>query len=232
MTRVTIDVGGTFTDCLVVDEAGEVHEFKAQTTPADPALGLIRVLDKAAAHFGLGLPQFMANVGLLIAHGTTLSTNALLTGRTAKVGLLTTDGFRDTIQIRLGYKNIHTSRFNLFVPPYRALVPRHLRLGVRERVLTTGEILTPLREEDVYAAIEAFMKENVEAVAICFLHSYVNPEHERRVAAICRREMPGVYVTASHEVLPVFREYERFSTTVVSAAVGPITERYLKTMTE
>src|SRR3990172_3478320 len=231
MIRVTIDVGGTFTDCLVLDEAGEIHEFKSETVPSDPAAGLIRVLEKASKHFGLDLPRFMANVGLLIAHGTTLSTNALLTGKTAKVGLLTTDGFRDTIQFRRGYKNVHTTRFNLFVPPYRAIVPRHLRLPIRERVLHTGEILTPLHEEDVDAAVAKLKEANVEAVAICFLHAYANPQHEERALEICRREMPGVYVTASHEVLPVFREGERFSTTVVSAAVGPITERYLNALT-
>ncbi|MBI2998533.1 MAG: hydantoinase/oxoprolinase family protein, partial [Deltaproteobacteria bacterium] len=231
MTRVTVDVGGTFTDCLVLDESGEIYEFKAPTTPPDPTTGLIEVLNKAAHHFHLDLRQFMANIGLLIAHGTTLSTNALLTGKIAKVGLLATEGFRDTIQIRRGYKNIRTTRFNLFVPPYRALVPRYLRLGIRERTLNTGEILTPLREEDVHAAIAQLKEEKVEAVAICFLHSYINPEHERRAAEICRRELNGTYVTASHEVLPVFREFERFSTTVVSAAVGPVTERYLKTLT-
>jgi len=231
MIRVTIDVGGTFTDCLVMDEAGEIHEFKSETVPAGPAAGLIRVLEKASTHFGLTLPDFMANVGLLIAHGTTLSTNALLTGKTAKVGLLTTDGFRDTTQFRRGYKNVHTSRFNLFVPPYRALVPRHLRLPVRERVLYTGEILIPLHEEDVHAAIATLKDAKVEAVAVCFLHSYANPAHEQRALEICRREMPGTYVTASHEVLPVFREGERFSTTVVSAAVGPITQQYLNALT-
>ena len=231
MIRVTIDVGGTFTDCLVLDEAGEIHEFKSETVPADPAAGLIRVLEKASAHFGLSLTQFMANVGLLIAHGTTLSTNALLTGKTARVGLITTDGFRDTTQFRRGYKNIRTSRFNLFVPPYRALVPRHLRLPVRERILHNGEILIPLNEEDVRAAIAKLKEAKVEAVAICFLHSYANPDHELQALEICRREMPAIYVTASHQVLPVFREGERFSTTVVSAAVGPITEGYLNALT-
>ncbi len=231
MIKVMIDVGGTFTDCLVQDEGSAIHEFKSPTTPDDPTTGLTRVLEKAAAHFGLDLAGFMARVGILLAHGTTLSTNALLTGRVAKVGLLATKGFRDTIEIRRGYKNLRTSRFNVFVPPYKPLVPRYLRLSVEERTLHTREVLTPLREGDVYAAVKAFKEEGVEAVAICFLHSYANPLHERRALEICRQEMNGIYVTASHEVLPVFREYERFSTTVVSAAVGPITERYLSALT-
>ena len=224
------DVGGTFTDCLVLDDQGEVHAFKSPTTPEDPTLGLTNALGKAARSFSMDLPRFMSNVHLLIAHGTTLSTNALLTGRIAKVGLLATKGFRDTIEIRRGYKNIRTSRFNVFVPPYKPLVPRDLRFPVEERTLYTGEILKPLKEEDIYPAIQKFKKEKVEAVAICFLHSYINPAHEKRALEICRQELNGVYVTASHEVLPVYREYERFSTTVVSAAVGPITAHYLKAL--
>lgn len=224
------DVGGTFTDCLVLDDHGEVHAFKSPTTPDDPTRGLTDALTKAARFFRMELPEFMSNVHLLIAHGTTLSTNALLTGRIAKVGLLATKGFRDTIEIRRGYKNIRTSRFNVFVPPYKPLVPRYLRLPVEERTLYTGEILKPMKEEDIYNAIRKFKEEKVEAVAICFLHSYINPAHEKRALEICRREMNGAYVTASHEVLPVYREYERFSTTVVSAAVGPITAHYLKAL--
>jgi N-methylhydantoinase A len=224
------DVGGTFTDCLVLDDNGQVHAFKSPTTPADPTQGMTRVLQKAARHFRMELPEFMSNVRLLIAHGTTLSTNALLTGKIAKVGLLTTKGFRDTLEMRRGYKNIRTSRFNVFVPPYKPLVPRPLRLPVEERTIHTGEILTPLNEADVHAAVAKFKQEKVEAVAICFLHSYINPANEQRALEICRRGLDGVYLTASHEVLPVYREYERFSTTAVSAAVGPITARYLNAL--
>jgi N-methylhydantoinase A len=214
----------------VLDDDGQVHAFKSPTTPADPTQGMTNVLQKAARHFRMELPEFMSNVRLLIAHGTTLSTNALLTGKIAKIGLLTTKGFRDTLEMRRGFKNIRTSRFNVFVPPYKPLVPRTLRLPVEERMLHTGEVLTPLKEEDVYAAIRKFKEEKVEAVAICFLHSYINPAHEKRALEICQRELNGVYITASHEVLPVYREYERFSTTAVSAAVGPITARYLSAL--
>jgi len=224
------DVGGTFTDCLVLDDDGQVHAFKSPTTPADPTQGMTNVLQKAARHFRMELPEFMSNVSLLIAHGTTLSTNALLTGKIAKIGLLTTKGFRDTLEMRRGFKNIRTSRFNVFVPPYKPLVPRTLRLPIDERTIHTGEILTPLNEADVHAAISKFKEEKVEAVAICFLHSYINQTNEKRALEICKRELNGVYITASHEVLPVYREYERFSTTAVSAAVGPITARYLSAL--
>src|SRR3972149_6076717 len=178
MTRVTIDVGGTFTDCLVLDEKSEIHAFKSETTPEDPTVGLKNVLEKAARFFGKSLPQFLSDDGLLIAHGTTLSTNALLTGKIAKVGLLTTEGFRDTLQIRRGYKNVRTTRFNLFVPPYRPLVPRYLRLGVRERTRYDGDIAAPLHGEDVQRAIARFKEHEVGAVAVCFLHSYINPANE------------------------------------------------------
>ncbi|MDP2605235.1 MAG: hydantoinase/oxoprolinase family protein [Deltaproteobacteria bacterium] len=224
------DVGGTFTDCLVLDDDGQVHAFKSPTTPADPTMGMTNVLQKAARHFRMELPEFMSNVRLLIAHGTTLSTNALLTGKIAKIGLLTTKGFRDTLEMRRGFKNIRTSRFNVFVPPYKPLVPRTLRRPIDERTIHTGEILTPLNEADVHAAIGIFKEEKVEAVAICFLHSYINQTNEKRALEICKRELNGVYITASHEVLPVYREYERFSTTAVSAAVGPITARYLNSL--
>src|SRR3990172_11409252 len=126
MKRVTIDVGGTFTDCLVLSGSREIHEFKSPTTPEDPALGFIEVLTKAARHFRLDLRRFLADSELQIAHGTTLSTNALLTGKIARVGLLATAGFRDTLQIRRGYKNVRTTRFNVFVPPYRPLLPPYL----------------------------------------------------------------------------------------------------------
>lgn len=230
MKRVTVDVGGTFTDCLVLDERGDIHAFKSPTTPDDPTIGFTDVLDKAARHFDMELPRFLSDPALLIAHGTTLSTNALLTGKIARVGLLATEGFRDTLQIRRGYKNVNTTRFNLFVPPYRPLVPRYLRLGIRERTHYTGEISIPLHEEDVHHAVSRLKQEKVDAVAVCFLHSYLNPLNERRALEICRAGLQDAYVTASHEVLPVFREFERFSTTVVSAAVGPITENYLNTL--
>ena len=138
MTKIAIDVGGTFTDCLVLEASAKIREFKSPTTPDNPTIGLTRVLEKAASYFGQGLSDYLSKIEVMIAHGTTLSTNALLTGKVAKVGLLATEGFRDTLEIRRGYKNIRTSRFNLFVPPYRPLVPRYLRLGVRERIRDTG----------------------------------------------------------------------------------------------
>ena len=227
MIQVTIDVGGTFTDCLVMDGEGRLSQFKALTTPEDRSKGLLECLEKAARAAGKDVRSFIGSIDSII-HGTTMATNALLTERGAKVGMLTTDGFRDELEIRRGFKNIRTSMYNLVVPPYKPLVERYLRLEARERTLYTGEIETPLDASSVNAALDKFAEEKVGAVAVCFLHSYANPENERKAAQMCRERLgDGVYVTASHEILPVSGEYERFSTTVVSAYIGPIVSDYL-----
>jgi N-methylhydantoinase A len=229
MKRVCIDVGGTFTDCLVLGEQGDLLQFKSPTTPQDPSLGLLACLVKAATAYQQSLPSFLADLDLLI-HGTTLATNTLINENGAKTGLITTKNFRDIIEIRRGYKNIRQSMFNVFVPPYKPIVPRNLRLGVEERTLHSGEILTPLNEDDVRQAAAELAQNGVQSVAVCFLHSYANPHNEQRATEIIKTMLDGAYVTASHEILPVWREYERFSTTVVSAYVGPVVERYLRAL--
>lgn len=231
MKRVSIDVGGTFTDCLVLDEGGELREFKASTTPADPSVGLVNSLEKAARHYGQSPSQFLGDVDILI-HGTTLATNTLLTGRGARTGMITTKGFADTIEIRRGIKSVHVSLYNIFIPPYKPLAKRRWRLGVEERTLGTGEILTPLNEDQVRQAVAELKGASVESVAVCFLYSYLNPTSEKRAMEIVKEEGNNLYVTASHEILPVWREYERFSTTVVSAYVGPVVARYLGSLDE
>jgi N-methylhydantoinase A len=227
MTRVAIDIGGTFTDCLVLDGKGGLSEFKALTTPEDPSQGLMDSLEKAAKAEQKNVREFIGELEYII-HGTTLATNALLTERGVKVGMLTTEGFRDELEIRRGFKNIRTSMYNLVVPPYKPLVPRYLRLPVRERTLYSGEIETPVDLSSTKEALDKLAADGVKAIAICFLHSYANPENERQVAKICRDRFDGnVYVTTSHEILPVWGEYERYSTTVVSAYIGPIVSEYL-----
>ncbi|MGH3223172.1 MAG: hydantoinase/oxoprolinase family protein, partial [Streptosporangiaceae bacterium] len=163
----------------------------------------------------------------------TLATNTLINEDGAKAGMITTKGFRDVIEIRRGYKNVRTSMYNVLIPPYKPLVPRRLRLEAAERVDYLGEILTPLSTSDVEAAAVKLREEGVESVAICFLHSYANPENETRAAATARALMgEDTYVTASSEILPVWREWERFSTTVVSAYVGPAVRRYLRSLVD
>jgi N-methylhydantoinase A len=227
MTRVAIDVGGTFTDCLVLGEDGRLREFKALTTPQDPSRGLMECLEKAANSERKTVSEFAQSVESII-HGTTLATNALLTERGAKVAMLTTEGFRDEVEIRRGFKNIRTSMYNLQVPPYKPIVPRYLRLPVRERTLYTGATEMPLDVASAQAAVEKCRSEGVQSVAVCFLHSYANPDNERKAATLCREALDGqVYITTSHEILPVWQEYERFSTTLVSAYIGPIVSKYL-----
>ncbi|MBM4433561.1 MAG: hydantoinase/oxoprolinase family protein [Chloroflexi bacterium] len=229
MYRVCIDVGGTFTDCLVLDGHGQVRQFKSPTTPADASVGFLSAVAKAARGYGQDTKTFLGSVELLV-HGTTLATNTLINTSGAKTGMITTKGFRDVVETRRGYKNVRTSMYNVFVPPYRPLVPRRLRLEAEERSLYTGEVATALREDDVRAAARKLRAEGVESVAICFLHSYAQPANERRATELARAEMPGTYVTSSHEILPVWREFERFSTTAVSAYTGPVVERYLRSL--
>lgn len=229
MYRVCIDVGGTFTDGLLLDERGNLEQFKSPTTPQDPSIGFLTCLEKAASAFHRSLSSFLGDVDLLI-HGTTLATNTLINESGAKTGMITTKDFRDIIEIRRGYKNIRTSMYNVFVPPYKPLVPRHSRLEVEERTVHSGEILTPLNEAQVPQAISKLKEKGVQSVAICFLHSYANPRNEQRATEIAKALFDGAYITASHEILPVWREFERFSTTVVSAYVGPVVERYLRAL--
>lgn len=229
MKRVCIDVGGTFTDCLVLDERGELQQFKSPTTPQDPSIGFLKSLEKAASEYQQSLGGFLADVDLLI-HGTTLATNTLINENGAKTGMITTKGFRDIIEIRRGYKNIRTSMYNVFVPPYRPLVPRRLRLEVEERTIDSGEVITALNEAEVREAAGRLKEKGIQSLALCFLHSYVNPHNEQRAAEIAKGVLDGAYITASHEIHPVWREFERFSTTVVSAYVGPVVEGYLRAL--
>src|SRR3989338_3493749 len=179
MYSIAIDVGGTFTDCLVLDAKGQLGQFKAPTTPDDPSKGLLDSLEKAARSAAKDTREFIGEVDFII-HGTTLATNALLTERGAKVAMLTTEGFRDVSEIRRGLKNVRTSMYNVAVPPYKPLVPRYLRLPIRERTLFTGEVKTPVDLEMAKAAIEECTAEDVRSIAVCFLHSYANPENERQ----------------------------------------------------
>ncbi len=227
MKQLTIDVGGTFTDCLVLEESGELHRFKAPTTPDDPTQGFFAAVGKAAAHYRQTLEQVLGDVEQIV-HGTTLGTNILITERGAKVGIVTTKGFRDVVEMRRGIRNLHGSMFNMFIEPYQPLVPRDLCLGVEERTLYSGEVVTPLNEAELRAATRKLLDHGCTAMAICFLHSYANGENELKAKRIVQDMAPDVYVTTSHEILPVWREFERFSTAVVSAYIGPAVTRYAR----
>jgi len=227
--RVCIDVGGTFTDCLVMDETGLLQKFKAPTTPSDPSTGLMNALKKAALHYKIDTRAFLGQIEVLV-HGTTLATNILLTGRGTKAGMITTKGFRDSIEMRRGIKPIDISLYNLFIPPNRPLIPRARRIGVEERTLVDGKIMTPLNEAHVRGAAKKLQSQGVKSIAVCFLHSYINPQHEKRAAEIVREVAPEIFVTTSHETLPVWREFERFNTTAVGSYVGPAVAHYLTSL--
>jgi N-methylhydantoinase A len=226
--RMGVDIGGTFTDGVVIDESGTIHSFKELSTPKDPSLGLYQVIRKAAGRFALSLGEFLSQLDFF-AHGTTVATNTLLTGTGAKTGLILTQGFRDTLEMRRAHKE---NIWDLYLPVPEPLVPRHLRQGVRERVDYAGRILQPLEEQDVRRACALFRREGVQAVAVCTLFGYLNDAHERRIREIVEQELPGVFVSISSEVLPQIREYERQSTTVANAYVGPKLTVYLARLEE
>lgn len=218
---IGIDVGGTFTDIVVSSANGETIIAKAATTPADQSDGVLQGLHLAAERLQL-TPRALLEQTTRIVHGTTAATNALLEGKIARIGMLTTEGHRDVIEMREGLK---PERYNLRMTPPAPLVPRHLRVPVRERMRPDGSVETALDETSLRSAIEKLG--DVQAVAICFLHSWRNPAHEQQAAAAVRARHQNAYVTTSSGVLPQIKEFERFSTTVANAAVGPVIETYL-----
>jgi N-methylhydantoinase A len=224
MFRIGIDVGGTFTDLVAVDAGGTSTFAKSPSTPADPSLGVLEGLRVLASALGTDRTRLLAETERIV-HGTTVATNALLERKGARVGLLTTEGHRDVLEMREGLKP--EDRYNLRLAAPEPLVPRRLRLGIRERMRADGNVLTPLDEASVGRAVDQLIAAGVTSVAICFLHAWRNPAHEAAAARIVRERMPGAYVTASSEVYPQIKEYERVSTTVVNAYVGPVVAGYL-----
>jgi N-methylhydantoinase A len=227
--RLGVDTGGTFTDFVLVDQQDwSYRTHKTPSTPDDPARSLVQGLAELAAPLGREPAELAADVALIV-HGTTVATNAVLTSTGAEVALLTTEGFRDALQMRRGMRE-ETLNNKLAAP--RPLVPRRRRLGLAERVTATGEVLRPLADRDLEAAARRCREEGVAAVAVCFLHAYANPEHELRARKVLAAELPGVYVTTSHELLAQVRLYERVSTTCLNAYTGPLIDGYLARLVE
>lgn len=223
---IGIDVGGTFTDVVLAGEDGRIVTAKAASTPADQSEGVLAGIAAAAAQIGLS-PAALLGAATRIVHGTTVATNALLEGRTAPLAMLTTAGHRDVIEMREGLK---PERYHLRMSPPAPLVARHRRIAVAERMGADGQARTPLSEAAIAAALAAVAearREGVRAVAICFLHAWVNPAHEAAMAGAVRAHFPDLYVSASAEVLGQIKEFERFSTTIANAAVGPVIGAYL-----
>ena len=219
--RIGIDVGGTFTDLFLLDEAsGAVARHKLLSTPGAPHLAPLAGIREILAQVGAQGAQ-VAFVGL----GTTVLTNALLERKGALTGLITTAGFRDLLEIAR-QKRPHT--FDPFVSKAEPLVPRHLRLEVVERMAADGTVLTALDHASLHAAIDRLLAQGVQAVAVCFLNAYANPAHERAAASALRERWPAGHVAVSSDVLPEFREYERLSSTVVNAYLMPATRDYFR----
>src|SRR5437762_827341 len=213
--RIAVDIGGTFTDLVAVDDRGQVYRSKSLTTPDDLARGIQDCLsgaeiDVAGANFFL--------------HGSTVTINAVLERQGARTGLITTKGFRVVDEIGRGNR---PEGYNLFFKRPVPLVSRDLRMEVNERLYASGELLQSLDDQSVMAAIDVLKSAGVESVAVCLLHSYANPIHEKRLGELLRQYFPEAYVSLSHEILREFREYERTSTTVLNSYVGPIVNGYL-----
>jgi len=224
MLSIGIDVGGTFTDLVAIDAAGRTVFAKSISTPQDQSIGVMAGLEELARRLDLSCAEMLARTRRLV-HGTTVATNALLERKGASVALLTTEGHRDVLEMREGLKG---NRYDLRTPPPEPLVPRELRFGVRERLKPNGEVAVPLDPASLDAAIAAIRESGVSSAAICFLHAYRNPAHEIAVEQRLARELPGVSVSRSSDVLPQIKEYERVATTVVNAYVRPIVRHYLE----
>lgn len=225
--QIGVDVGGTFTDCVVAESSGRVHIFKVLSDAREPAKGLMKCLEKAAQVLGQALAEFLARVSRL-TYGTTAATNILIEGRGAPVCLLTTRGFKDTLPIaRMGREYLG---IDLQCDRFEPLIPRRHIYEVTERIDSTGAVITPLAGEDLKAVFPEINKNAFEAIAICTLWSFKNPQHEQAIVRDIRSHFPETYVSASHEVAPILGEYERTVTTVLNARLGPPLSRQFRNL--
>ena len=237
--KIGIDVGGTFTDFLLTSKDGSSEIYKVLSTPDDPSIGLMEGLAEMAKARNISLKEFIKDVETIV-HGTTVTTNAVLTRRGAKTGLLTTKGLRDALEMRRG---IREEQYNNRYTNVEPLVPRHLRFPVEERLDYKGDIVIPLEQTDVLDAAKLFKKEGIEAIAICFMNSFANDTHESMAEKIIKEEFgidlveasdefdkSSTYITVSSSFFPSIRFYDRISTTVLNSYVGPILKSYIKSL--
>ncbi|TAK81288.1 MAG: hydantoinase/oxoprolinase family protein [Betaproteobacteria bacterium] len=229
---VGIDIGGTFTDCAIVDRAGRLLTIKVPSTPSNFSQGMMDALDAGAKALGLPLDRFCRDIAFL-SHGTTVGTNTIIQKKGAKVGLITTKGHEDAIHIMRGSRGyggrdirkvVHFPETSKPVP----IVPKRLIRGVSERVDCFGEIIVQLNENQAEAAIRELLAEGVQAIAICFLWSFRNPQHELKVKEMVRKIAPEIFVTCSVDIAPKWGEYERVTATALNACLGPVISDYLK----
>src|SRR3954452_405805 len=223
MFTIGIDVGGTYTDLVAIDQNGQTVFAKSPSTPSDQSIGVMAGLEEIARRLKLTRAQLLAATRRIV-HGTTVATNALLERKGAKTALLTTAGHRDVIEMREGLKG---DRYDLRSPPPEPLVQREFRFGVSERLDPAGDVAIPLDDRSLGEAIAAIARTDAKSIAVCFLHAYLNPGHEIAAVERLAEELPRISVSRSSEVLPQIKEYERVSTTIVNAYVGPLVRQYL-----
>ena len=224
MKRVGVDVGGTFTDLIYVDdEAGKILVHKLPTTPADPSQGTVQGIRDIAGEAGVA-----ADALDQVFHGTTIATNIVIEHNGAKVGMVTTEGYRDILHIARHKKPLNFSNYQDLPWQRYPIVRRRYRMTVPERITKDGSVLVPLDEEKAREQVRKLREAGVESVAVCFLFSFLNPEHEQRVADIVREEFPEAFLSVSSDVLPQYREYERFSTVCLNAFIGPKVASYVR----
>ncbi len=223
--RISVDIGGTFTDLVILDEStGSIRTLKVSSTPRDPSEAVLKAVRRARDELGLDLGRVSQ-----FTHASTVGSNALLEGRGARTALITTDGFKDILEIQ---RHKHYRLFDLSYRKIQPLVPAWWAIGVPERIDSSGAVLKALDEAALAAALRFLAGEGIEALAICFLFSFKNPTHEQRAAAIAKEILPNCFVTCSSDIFPQFREYERASTTVVNVYLGPRVAKYLQRMGE
>src|SRR4051795_6784020 len=227
MKRVGVDVGGTFTDLVYVDEEGAVLVHKRPTTTEDPSRGTVEGIETLTAQAGT-TPATLDQV----FHGTTIATNIVIEHNGARVGMLTTEGYRDILHIARHKKPLNFSNYQDLPWQRYPIVRRRDRRTVPERIVRDGSVLVALDEERAREQVRKLKEAGVEAVAVCFLFSFLNPQHEARVAEIVREEFPDAFLSVSSEVLPQYREYERFSTVCLNAYIGPRVSRYVRRLEE
>ena len=223
--RVGVDVGGTFTDFVLVDENRDlIFTGKRLTTSEDPSVAITEGLERLVEEAGTSVPELDA-----VVHGTTLVANTMIERKGAKIGLITTAGFRDSLEMG---REIRYDLYDLFFERPKPLAPRFLRLAIDERVNSNGEVLRPLDESGLQDAAQQLKEEGVEAIAICFMHSYANASHERRAKEVLEAAFPNIPITTSTEVAPEIREYERANTACANAYVLPLMQRYLGNLSD
>jgi N-methylhydantoinase A len=234
---ISTDTGGTFVDAIIIDAQGTLSVGKHSSTPNDPAKGILGAVDSAAQRLGISLSDAITGCKLFF-NGTTVSTNAMIQRKGVKTGLLITRGFEDTLYIgRIKARTAGLDERDLTNYQYGAdrpqpIVPISLTRGVQERIDFQGKVLCPLDENDVLKSLEELVAEGIESLAICLLWSFKNPDHEQRIKVLAEKHFPHLFVSASSDLIPLMREYERTNTTVINCFLGPVLDRYLKGIEE